>query len=81
MNSDDVICIFEVTEMKKMNRREAAAYCGVSTITIDRALAKNVISHFRIGRRVVFAIEHLDQFLKNCEQGPIQPRSQKREAE
>jgi excisionase family DNA binding protein len=67
--------------MKKMNRREAAVYCGVSTITIDRALAKNVIGHFRIGRRVVFAIEHLDRFLKNCEQGPIQPESQKNGAD
>lgn len=58
--------------MKKFNRVEAAEYCGVSTITIDRALAKKTIGHFRIGRRVVFAAEHLDQFLRTCERKPAQ---------
>jgi excisionase family DNA binding protein len=53
--------------MERFTRLEAARYCGVSVITIDRALAKRIIRHFRIGRRVVFAKEHLDEYLRSCE--------------
>jgi excisionase family DNA binding protein len=51
----------------RFNRKAAAKYCGVSIITIDRALAKKRISCFRIGRRVVFDRTHLDDFLKRHE--------------
>lgn len=60
--------------MKKFNRVEAAEYCGVSTITIDRALAKNLIGHFKIGRRIIMAQEHLDEFLRNCERKPLESK-------
>jgi excisionase family DNA binding protein len=52
---------------ERFNRKSAADYCGVSVITIDRALSKNKISHFRIGRRVVFDKRHLDEFLNSNE--------------
>ena len=52
----------------RFNRIQAANYCGVSVITIDRALANEKISHFRIGRRVIFDKSHLDNFLASCEQ-------------
>ncbi len=52
---------------ERFNRKGAANYCGVSVITIDRALSKNKISHFRIGRRVVFDKRHLDEFLNSNE--------------
>ncbi len=58
-----------ITENSKerFNRKSAANYCGVSVITIDRALSKNKISHFRIGRRVIFDKRHLDEFLNSNE--------------
>ncbi len=52
---------------ERFDRKSAAEYCGVSVITIDRALSKNKISHFRIGRRVVFDKRHLDEFLNSNE--------------
>jgi excisionase family DNA binding protein len=52
---------------QKFDRKQAASYLGVSVITVDRALADKKISCFRIGRRVVFNREHLDQFLKKNE--------------
>jgi excisionase family DNA binding protein len=55
------------TESKTLDRKKAAQYCGVSVVTIDRALAKNKIGHFRIGRRVLFSTAHLDSFLKRNE--------------
>jgi len=59
----------EATEKQtsRFNRTQAATYCGVSVITIDRALANKKISHFRIGRRVVFDKRHLDEFLNRNE--------------
>lgn len=54
----------------RYTRKEAAAYCGVSVITIDRALARKEIAHFRIGKRVVFDRRHLDEFLANNECRP-----------
>lgn len=52
---------------QKYDRQTGAKYCGVSVVTIDRALAAEKISHFRIGRRVVFDKRHLDEFLNNNE--------------
>jgi excisionase family DNA binding protein len=57
--------------IERLNRAEAAKYCGVSVIAIDRALAGRKIRHFRVGRRVIFSREHLDEFLKSCEQIPV----------
>ena len=52
---------------EKFDRKSAVNYCGVSVITIDRALSKNKISNFRIGRRVIFDKRHLDEFLNSNE--------------
>lgn len=58
---------------KRLNRKEAASYLGISLVTLDRLLAKNAIRHFRIGRRVLFAYPHLDTFLADCEHGQNPP--------
>lgn len=52
---------------QRFDRREAADYCGISVVSIDRALANRKISCFRIGRRVIFSITHLDEFLARNE--------------
>lgn len=46
------------------DRKEAAQRLGISVITIDRELARKKISHFRVGRRVLFTEEHLDQYIQ-----------------
>lgn len=52
---------------KRYHRKSAADYLGISIVTLDRALAQKKISHFRIGRRVVFDQRHLDDFLAQNE--------------
>jgi len=52
---------------QRFDRREAADYCGISVVSIDRALANRKISCFRIGRRVIFSLAHLDEFLSRNE--------------
>lgn len=54
-------------DKQRFDRFEAAQYLGISTVTIDRALAKRKISCFRIGRRVIFSKLHLDEFLSSNE--------------
>ncbi|MEJ7862548.1 MAG: helix-turn-helix domain-containing protein [Pyrinomonadaceae bacterium] len=49
------------------SRLEAAYYLGVSVITIDRALAGEKVGCYRIGRRIVFSKQHLDEFLSRNE--------------
>ncbi len=49
------------------SRSEAAYYLGVSVITIDRALAGEKVGCYRIGRRIVFSKQHLDEFLSRNE--------------
>ena len=51
----------------RFDREEAAKYCGISVVTIDRALAKAKIVCYRIGRRVIFSKTHLDEFLARNE--------------
>jgi excisionase family DNA binding protein len=65
---------------ERLNRSAAAEYCGVSIITIDRALARKAIRHFRIGRRVIFSKAQLDEFLAACEQGQVRPGAEEPEA-
>ncbi len=58
----------EMLTKKRLNRKQAADYLGVSIVTLDRAVAKKKISCFRIGRRVLFDSEiHLDAFLQKNE--------------
>lgn len=52
----------------KLDRRLAAAYCGVSVVTIDRALANEEIGHYRVGRRILFdPSRHLEPYLQRGE--------------
>lgn len=57
-------------EFRKFTRRDAAEYCGVSIVTIDRALAKRTIGRYQVGRRIVFDKRHLDDFLTRNEYAP-----------
>jgi len=54
-------------EDKNLSRQEAAAYLGVSIVTLDRTIAKKRIAYFRVGRRVIFSQSHLETFLLSNE--------------
>jgi excisionase family DNA binding protein len=54
-------------QIQTFNRREAARLLGLSVATIDRELAREKITHFRSGRRVLFTQAHLDEYIKRNE--------------
>jgi excisionase family DNA binding protein len=49
-----------------VSRREAAAICGVSVSTIDRAVRDGHLTPARIGRRVVFLVADLAEALERA---------------
>jgi excisionase family DNA binding protein len=57
----------EAINDKRFDRKQAAQYLGVSVITVDRAIANKTISCFRIGRRIIFNIRQLEEFLQKNE--------------
>lgn len=60
--------IVPLNQTRTLDRKQAAKYLGVCVMTIDRALAKGELPHYRIGRRVLFDPErHLEQFLRRHE--------------
>jgi len=50
---------------KFFNRVEAAAYLGVSTRTLHRYTKRGLLTHIRIGRRVLYKREWLDAFFQS----------------
>ncbi|MGB7922355.1 MAG: helix-turn-helix domain-containing protein [Pyrinomonadaceae bacterium] len=57
----------EKDKSQTFDRREAAQRLGLSVATIDRELAREKITHFRSGRRVLFTQAHLDDYIKRNE--------------
>jgi len=53
--------------IQAFNRKEAARRLGLSVVTIDRELARENITHFRSGRRVLFTQTHLDEYISRNE--------------
>lgn len=49
--------------IQTFDRKETARILGVSVVTVDRLLAQKLISHCRVGRRIVFQTEHITEFL------------------
>jgi hypothetical protein len=50
-----------------MDERKAALTLGVSKITLLRMRQRGAIGHYRIGSRVVYSHNHLNDFLQTCE--------------
>ena len=46
------------------DRKEAARRLGISVPTIDREFELRRIARFRIGRRVLFTDEHLEEYIR-----------------
>lgn len=57
----------EKEQIQAFDRKEAARYLGLSVATIDRELARENITHFRSGRRVLFTQAHLDEYISRNE--------------
>lgn len=48
-----------------LNVQEAASYLRISTSTLYRWVHQKKIKHVKIGSRVLFSQEYLDEFIKN----------------
>jgi DNA-binding transcriptional MerR regulator len=55
------------TEVETLNESAAARMLGVSKVTLQRLRKRKLISHFRIGARVLYSPEHIRDFLKLIE--------------
>lgn len=55
------------TEAETLTESEAARMLGISKITLQRLRNRGEISHFRIGARVLYAPEHLKDYLADVE--------------
>jgi excisionase family DNA binding protein len=51
--------------MAVFNKRQAAAYCGVSVETLDKYKDSGRLGFTKIGKRILFRQIELDQFLEN----------------
>lgn len=52
-----------------MSEAEFAKAVGLSRVTLWRLRTKGLVPHYRIGTRILYSKEHVEQFLKNYEQG------------
>lgn len=52
--------------MSTMNKTAAARYCGVSVETLDRYRQAGKIAYLKIGDRILFRQNQLDDFLDSC---------------
>jgi excisionase family DNA binding protein len=50
-------------EIISFGRIEAARRLGISVVTLDREIQKKRMPHFRIGRRVLFTDQLLEQYI------------------
>jgi hypothetical protein len=52
-------------ERQALQSREAAAYCGVSVLTLKRLAYRGLLHPNRATGRLLFLIQELDQFLRD----------------
>lgn len=55
----------EIIKRSTLTVREAATYLGVSTDTIYKLCREKKITHLRIGSRILFKKEKLDEWMDN----------------
>ncbi|QHI72871.1 helix-turn-helix domain-containing protein [Aminipila terrae] len=56
-------------ENKIFDSREAAAYLHICYDTLVRSVRKNEIPHFKVGRKLLFRKDSLDEFIRKQEDG------------
>jgi excisionase family DNA binding protein len=57
-----------------MTEGEFAKAVGVSRVTLWRLRAKGLVPHYKIGTRILYSKQHIEQFLKSHEQGAKQTK-------
>ena len=58
-------------ELKQLTPREAAERLRISERTLWTLIKKQWIGHVRIGRRVLYAQDHVDAYIQRQTVGPI----------
>jgi len=53
-----------MVQKRILSRKEASKFLGIATSHLDKLAAKGAIPRIRIGRRVVFDVGDLEEFLK-----------------
>ncbi len=64
------------TEKKYYSKLELSNELGVSMRTIDTWIASGLISYSKIGRRVIFSKEDIEEFVKRNKIEAIQPEAE-----
>jgi excisionase family DNA binding protein len=56
-------------EMNKatMSEQEFCSRVGISRITAWRMRQAGKLSHYRVGNKVLYGLNHIEEFLSNCE--------------
>lgn len=57
---------FQASETGAVSRTDAAKHLGISTRMLDELASKGRLRRLKIGRRSVFQLEDLNQFLNTC---------------
>lgn len=63
-------------DKKYFSKLELSNDLGVSLRTIDSWIASGIISYSKIGRRVIFSKEDIDEFVKRNKIEAIQPEAE-----
>jgi excisionase family DNA binding protein len=58
----------EISTIKLLSESEASAFLGISKITLQRKRKDGSISFYRVGGRVLYSPNHLEEYLSKCEQ-------------
>jgi len=59
----------------KKNRKETAAYCGLSLRTIDKLTGNGVLPHFKIGKSIRYDLPEVEAALR--ERYHVKPKARK----
>jgi excisionase family DNA binding protein len=55
--------------------KECAERLNVSRATLTKLIAKNAIGHYRVGLKIMFSEEHVNDYLKSVEKPQHLPNS------
>ncbi len=58
----------ENSTVKLLSEPEASSVLGISKITLQRKRKDGSISFYRVGGRVLYSPNHLEEYLSKCEQ-------------
>lgn len=57
----------ENTNIKLYSESQASSFIGISKTTLQRKRKEGEISFYRVGGRVLYSLNHVEEFLLKCE--------------